>query len=47
MGLAPWYLQVSSFEVLDLAGKRYAGWKEITSHGPEEDFSFTSEGVGT
>lgn len=32
---------VPTFEVLDLAGKHFAGWKELASCGPEEcSFSF-------
>lgn len=47
MGLVPWSLHGSlTFEVLDLAGKHFAGWKEIVPCRPEEYFSFPSGSGG-
>lgn len=39
------FVQVSVFVVLDLAGKHFVGWKEISCHGPEEYLSLIFEGV--
>lgn len=39
------FTQVSTLEALDLAGKYFSGWKEI-SYGPEDYFSSIPEGVG-